>query len=142
MTTTTAYKYLHERKRTWTPVAVSAGQLLSGGEEAVKRGLALRGLEIPVGDFISDAMKRDLPESESVRQLLLSNVEDEIRHDQALNFAAMAHQIPTRFEAEAQRITQAWVDLDCHPILKAVVLETFCLLCPPPALQIPWRHWA
>ena len=57
--------------------------------------LHLRSLEIPVGDFIADAMKGDLPqgiEAEGCRELLLSNVEDEIKHDQALNFAAEAHQ--------------------------------------------------
>jgi hypothetical protein len=68
-------------------------------------------------------MKRDLPASESCKQLLISNVEDEIRHDKALDFAAKAHQIPARYEAEAARIRDAWLDLDCHPILKAVVLE-------------------
>ena len=58
----TPYIHLHQRKRTWTPVEVSAGQLLSGGEEVIQRALALRCLEIPVGDFISDAMKGDLPD--------------------------------------------------------------------------------
>ena len=51
--------------------------------------LRLRSLEIPVGDFIADAMKGDLPEgieAEGCRELLLSNVEDEIKHDTALNY--------------------------------------------------------
>ena len=76
----TPYLHLHQRKRTWTPVQVSAGQLLDGGEEVVKRALALRCLEIPVGDFISEAMKGDLPEgseAKGCRELLLSNVTDE-----------------------------------------------------------------
>jgi len=55
----TPYLHLHHRKRTWTPVQVSAGQLLNGGQEVVQRALALRCLEIPVGDFISEAMKSD-----------------------------------------------------------------------------------
>ena len=132
----TKYIHLHQRKRTWTPVQVSAGQLLAGGEEAVQRALALRSLEIPVGDFIAQAMKGDLPqgiEAEGCRELLLSNVEDEIKHDTALNFAAEAHQIPAQFEKEAARITKAWLELDRHPVLKAVVLERsvfFVLLCP------------
>ena len=37
----TKYIHLHQRKRTWTPVQVSAGLLLPGGEEAVQRALAL-----------------------------------------------------------------------------------------------------
>ena len=129
------YLHLHQRKRTWTPVQVSAGQLLNGGQEVVQRALALRCLEIPVGDFISEAMKGDLPqgiEAEGCRELLLSNVEDEINHDIALNYAAEAHQIPVRFEKEAERIKQAWLELDRHPVLKAVVLErsVFFVLLP------------
>jgi hypothetical protein len=131
----TPYLHLHQRKRTWTPVQVSAGQLLSGGEEVVQRALALRCLEIPVGDFLTEAMKGDLPEgteAEGCKELLLSNVKDEINHDIALNFAAEAHQIPLRFEKEAERIKNAWLELDRHPVLKAVVLErsVFFVLLP------------
>ena len=131
----TPYLHLHQRKRTWTPVQVSAGQLLSGGEEVVQRALALRCLEIPVGDFLTEAMKGDLPDgvdSEGCRELLLSNVKDEINHDIALNFAAEAHRIPIRFEKEAERIKNAWLELDRHPVLKAVVLErsVFFVLLP------------
>ena len=128
----TPYIHLHERKRTWTPVAVSAGTLLPGGEEVIQRALALRCLEIPVGDFISEAMKGDLPEDKGCKELLLSNVEDEIKHDIALNYAAEAHKVPQQFEKEAQRICQAWLELDRHPVLKAVVLErsVFFVLLP------------
>jgi len=135
MKASTPYLHLHQRKRTWTPVQVSAGQLLPGGEEVVQRALALRCLEIPVGDFISEAMKGDLPqgiETEGCRELLLSNVKDEENHDIALNYAAEAHKIPVRFEKEAERIKQAWLELDRHPVLKAVVLErsVFFVLLP------------
>jgi hypothetical protein len=131
----TPYIHLHQRKRTWTPVEVSAGQLLSGGEEVVQRALALRCLEIPVGDFLTEAMKGDLPqgiEAKGCRELLLSNVKDEENHDIALNFAAQAHKIPTIFEKEAERIKNAWLELDRHPVLKAVVLErsVFFVLLP------------
>ena len=130
--TTSQYKQLHDRKRTWTPVAVNAGKLLEGGEEVVQRGLALRCLEIPVGDFISDAMKGDLPDDPACKKLLLSNVKDELNHDIALNFAAEAHRIPTQFEKEAAQICKAWLELDRHPVLKAVVLErsVFFVLLP------------
>ena len=128
----TPYIHLHERKRTWTPVQVSAGTLLDGGEEVVQRALALRCLEIPVGDFIADAMKGDLPDIKGCRELLESNVKDEINHDIALDFAAKAHKISPRFEAEAERIKKAWLELDRHPVLKAVVLErsVFFVLLP------------
>ena len=132
MKAATPYIHLHERKRTWTPVQVSAGTLLDGGEEVVQRALALRCLEIPVGDFISEAMKGDLPDIEGCRELLLSNVTDEENHDIALNFAAEAHKIPTKFEKEAAHICKTWLELDRHPVLKAVVLErsVFFVLLP------------
>jgi len=132
MKAATPYIHLHQRKRTWTPVQVSAGTLLDGGEEVVQRALALRCLEIPVGDFISEAMKGDLPDIEGCKELLISNVKDEENHDIALNFAAQAHQISPRFEAEAERIKNAWLELDRHPVLKAVVLErsVFFVLLP------------
>ena len=128
----TPYIHLHERKRTWTPVEVSAGQLLDGGEEVIQRALALRCLEIPVGDFIGEAMKGDLPDVKGCKELLASNVIDEENHDIALNFAAKAHGVSPRFEAEAERIKKAWLELDRHPVLKAVVLErsVFFVLLP------------
>ena len=128
----TPYIHLQQRKRTWTPVQVSAGKLLDGGEEVIQRALALRCLEIPVGDFISDAMKGDLPDVKGCKELLVSNVKDEENHDIALNFAAEAHQIPLRFEKEAEHIKNTWLELDRHPVLKAVVLErsVFFVLLP------------
>ena len=132
MNTATPYIYLKQRKRTWTPVQVSGGTLLEGGEDVIKRALALRCLEIPVGDFISEAMKGDLPAVEGCKELLESNVVDEENHDIALNYAAQAHKIPERFEKEAERIKQTWLELDRHPVLKAVVLErsVFFVLLP------------
>ena len=129
---TTAYEHLQKRKRIWTPVAVTAGSLKPGGEDVVRRGLALRSLEMPVGEFISQAMKGDLPEEAGCLQLLKTNVDDEIKHDQALNFAAAAHGVTERLDAEGARITKAWLELDRHPVLKAVVLErsVFFVLLP------------
>ena len=128
----TPYIHLHQRKRTWTPVQVSAGLLLDGGEEVIQRALALRCLEIPVGDFISQAMKGDLPDVKGCKELLSSNVEDEIKHDIALNYAAEAHKVPAQFEKEAAHICKTWLELDRHPVLKAVILErsVFFVLLP------------
>ncbi len=128
----TPYIQLQERKRLWTPVAISAGQLMAGGEEVIQRALALRCLEIPVGDFIEDAMKGDLPTDKGCLELLKSNVKDEEKHDIALNYAAQAHNVPDNIEAEAQKICKAWLELDRHPVLKAVVLErsVFFVLLP------------
>ena len=53
----TLYQKLIERKRTWTPVQMEAGKLKEGAEEMIFRALALRHLEIPVGEFISAGLK-------------------------------------------------------------------------------------
>ena len=119
----TPYIHLHQRKRTWTPVEVSAGKLLEGGEDVLHRALSLRALEIPVGSFIAAAMKRDLPDVKGCKELLQSNFEDEDKHDLALNLVAKVHKVPNHIEKEAQNITKAWLELDRHPILKAVVIE-------------------
>ena len=47
---------------------------------------------------------------------------------------------PLRFEAEAERIKKAWLELDRHPVLKAVVLERSVFFVLLPNLPIPWRH--
>ena len=128
----TPYIQLHERKRTWTPLAVSAGKTLPGGEKTLQRALSLRVVELPVGEFIKDAMKGDLPNVEGCRELLLSNAEDEIKHDMALNYAAAVHKIPENIQAEANKIGKAWIELDRHPVLKAAILErsVFFVLLP------------
>ena len=128
----TPYIHLHQRKRTWTPVQVSSGTLLQGGEEVIQRALALRCLEIPVGDFITDAMRGDLPDVRGCKELLQSNVIDEEKHDIALNYAAEAHGVRGSFEREAAKIRDTWLELDRHPVLKAVVLErsVFFVLLP------------
>ena len=139
----TPYIHLLQRKRTWTPVQVSAGTLAfdhqnhgaenhKSSQEVIQRALALRCLEIPVGEFISAASKGDLPDVKGCKDLLLSNVQDEEKHDIALNFAAKAHGVPTRFEEEAKRIKKAWLELDRHPALKAVTIErsVFFVLLP------------
>ena len=82
------YQKLLSRKRTWTPVQQTKGKLKEGAEETIYRALALRQLELPVGDFISEALEKEVPES--ARTLLLSNIKDEENHDTALGYAAAA----------------------------------------------------
>ena len=72
------YEKLLKRKRTWTPVQTTKGKFKSGAEETIYRALAIRHMELPVGDFISDALS-EIPENS--RELLESNVKDEIKHD-------------------------------------------------------------
>ena len=73
------YIKLKNRKRTWTPVQPTKGVLKEGAEETIKRALAIRHMELPVGEFISQGLEKEVPEA--ARTLLESNVQDEIKHD-------------------------------------------------------------
>ncbi len=123
------YQQLLERKRTWTPVRPTAGKLKEGSEETIKRALAIRHLELPVGVFIKEAFD-DIPALS--RELLEDNVRDEDRHDIALNYIANAHGVDEKAEAEAHKIQAAWDAHPDHTVLKALTIEKaiFFVLLP------------
>ena len=124
------YEKLMARKRKWTPVQTTAGQVREGAEEAIYRALALRHMELPVGDFINDALDSDVPITS--REILRSNVTDEENHDLALGYIANAYGTDDKAEAEAKRLRDAWVSHPDHTILKAMVAERaiFFVLLP------------
>ena len=124
------YQKLMARKRKWTPVQVSAGTCKAGAEEAIFRALALRHMELPVGDFITDALSTDVPEAS--RDLLRSNVTDEENHDVALGYIASAYGVDEKAEAEALKLKAAWEAHPDHTITKAMVAERaiFFVLLP------------
>ena len=123
------YQKLLESKRKWTPVKPTAGKLVEGAEEAVLRALAMRHMELPVGEFIESSLS-EIPVLS--QELLRSNVKDEENHDLALSLVADAIVIDPKAEEEAKRIRTAW---EAHPdnsILKALVAERaiFFVLLP------------
>ena len=124
------YDKLLSRKRTWTPVQTTAGKLAEGAEEAIFRALAIRHMELPVGDFITDALDNDVPAL--AREVLQSNVQDEIKHDLALGYITNSMGVDEQAEEEAKRIRDAWVAHPDHTILKALVAERsiFFVLLP------------
>ena len=124
------YQKLLNRKRTWTPVQTTAGKLVDGAEETIFRALAMRHMELPVGDFIADALINEVPEA--AVGLLRSNIKDEENHDLALGYIANAVGVDEKAEAEAKRIRQAWVEHPDHTVLKAMVAERaiFFVLLP------------
>jgi len=115
------YEKLLSRKRTWTPIQTTAGKLKDGAEETIYRALAIRHMELPVGEFITEALDKDVPNS--ARILLESNVTDEIKHDLALNYITNAIGVDEKAEAEAFRLRDAWESHPDHTILKALVAE-------------------
>ena len=68
----TPYEKLIERRRTWTPVQTTKGEVKNGAEETIHRALAIRHLELPVGSFISEGLEKEVPEH--ARTLLKLNV--------------------------------------------------------------------
>ena len=125
----TPYDKLLARKRTWTPVQTTAGTLKGGAEEVIYRALAMRHMELPVGDFIEDALN-EVPKA-SV-ELLRSNIKDEENHDLALGYIANAIGVDEKAEREAKKIREAWLEHPDHTVLKALVAERaiFFVLLP------------
>jgi hypothetical protein len=123
------YQKLHNRKRTWTPVQTTAGNVKSGAEETIFRALAMRHMELPVGDFIKSAIN-EVPVLSA--DLLLSNIKDEENHDLALSYIANALGVDETAEAEAIKLRDAWTAHPDHTILKAMVAERaiFFVLLP------------
>jgi hypothetical protein len=127
-----SYLEVVSRKRKWTPVAVDKGEWVPGSEETLYRALALRCLELPVKDFLQQGLEKELPNKPGVIEALLSNQQDEDKHDLGLQYIINAHGVDQKAEREAQRILQAWIEAPEHPILKASILErsVFFVLLP------------
>jgi len=124
------YDKLLNRKRTWTPVKPTKGEVKYGAEETIKRALAIRHMELPVGEFIQEGLEKEVPNN--ARVLLESNVKDEIKHDLALGYIVDAHGADQQAELEAMRIRDAWIEHPDHTITKALVAERaiFFVLLP------------
>ena len=124
------YEKLLNRKRTWNPVQTTAGELKHGAEEAIYRALAIRHMELPVGEFIAESLEKEVPES--ARTLLESNVKDEIKHDLALGYIVNAIGVDEKAEKEAFLLRDAWEAHPDHMITKALVIERaiFFVLLP------------
>ena len=127
-----SYFEVMNRKRSWTPVAVDKGELVEGSEDTLFRALALRNLELPVKEFLSQGLEKDLPKKPGVIEALMSNQLDEDKHDLGFQYVTQAHGIDESAEKEADVIRQAWLDAPEHPILKASILErsVFFVLLP------------
>ncbi len=124
------YQQLLDRKRKWSPVQTTAGKLKEGSEETIYRALAIRHMELPVGEFIQEGLKGEVPSL--AQELLESNVTDEENHDLALGYIANALGTDEKAESEAFKLRDAWESHPDHTILKALVAERaiFFVLLP------------
>lgn len=127
-----SYLEVVSRKRKWTPVQVEKGSFVEGSEESLFRALALRTLELPVKEFLQQGLEKELPDKPGVMEALMSNQQDEDKHDLGLSYIVNAHGTDPKAEREAQMIRKAWLDAPEHPILKASILErsVFFVLLP------------
>ena len=124
------YEILLDRKRKWSPVKPTVGVLKDGSEDTIRRALAARHLELPVGAFIKEGLEKDVPDN--ARKLLEDNVKDEERHDLALGYYADALGMDEKTEKEGKLLRDAWVNHPDHTITKALVAERaiFFVLLP------------
>jgi len=124
------YDKLLDRKRKWSPVKPTKGEVKEGAEETIKRALSIRHMELPVGAFIREGLEKSVPDN--ARKLLESNVEDEERHDLALGYIADVHNVNDKDEKEGKLLRDAWIKHPDHTITKALVAERaiFFVLLP------------
>lgn len=127
------YSNLLNRKFPWTPIKPVAGQVEAGAEEVIGKSLALRILEIYVGEFIREATKKEFKVPAESLKLFESNIADEDVHDRQLQLAYDAYKITSStHQREAEEIKSQWLDCKDHPMLKAMILERsiFFILLP------------
>ena len=130
MMRTHPYEKLLGRKRKWSPVKPTVGKLKDGSEDTIRRALAVRHMELPVGAFITEGLEKTVPDN--ARKLLEDNVRDEERHDLALGYYVNALGADEQAELEAMRLRDAWIRHPDHTITKALVAEraVFFVLLP------------
>lgn len=127
------YSSLMSKKRLWSPTIGDKQPVMPGSEGTIGRCLALRVLEIPVGDWVVSTQKElgCLP-FEAI-ELLQSNAEDEVKHDKLLQMACDTYQLTTsEMQQEADSLAEEWLSHPDHPIVKAFVLENaiFFIILP------------
>lgn len=124
---TANYETLLANRRKWKPTYLTPTpyDIEDGGVPVViERILALAlHLEIPVGNWITAATRRDLPVSDSALKLLRSNIGDENLHNIAFKRAIAAYPVSGSVMKDAESIAQEWIISPAHPLEKAALLE-------------------
>ena len=132
------YDKLIARKRKWTPVAVEGGPVAVGTEDAISRCLALRVLEIPVGDFIKEATAKEI--QSPLKKILSMNITDEENHDTALNYVADTYSVDAKATKEARKPCTS-LDRSSRPShCQSDGTGEIDILYYPPILQSFWKR--
>lgn len=95
-------------------------------------------LEIPVGDFVLEAVRKDLPAGKIWKPLLKSNSADEHRHLQGFEFAEAVYPVSQEARDKCVAIAARWRDAQkrYHPLLVPMVLEVGVFLVSLGILRI------
>lgn len=125
------FSLLLSAKRPWTPTETSDHEVTPGAAKTIQRCLALRHLELPVGEWITSASSLEQEKIGDLgMKLLQSNIADEIRHDLQLNNAFDSLSLAgtdfrDQIEGEAKGILSRWLDMAnvYHPATVAFTAE-------------------
>jgi hypothetical protein len=120
---TSPYLSMIAKKRPWQSTPVDNGPVKEGAEETLYKCLALRHIELPVKDLLQQGLERDLPSTPGVIEALRSNQDDELRHDEALNYVAASYGVDEKAEREVMNILKTWMEHPAHPIHKVSIIE-------------------
>lgn len=114
------------RRRIWQPNNPAPMSEMAIAPMTISRCLSLTSLEPMVASFITDGLDRfdSTKLGELAISTLLDNIQDEARHELALDRARLATiNYTSQFEMEGLQIAKAWEELPDHPILKTACLE-------------------
>ena len=111
------------------PVQTNAGLCKEGAEDVIYRALALRHMELPVGDFITDALKKNVPIKRGSYYCQTSRTKRTMT-SRSVTLRTLTEQMMS--VKEALRLRQAWIEHPDHTIVKAMVAERaiFFVLLP------------
>jgi len=130
------YKKQLNRRRAWDVIDVSPNQkIVEGAEKTISKALAMSQLELPVGQFITDELAKSARYMDThIVELFKFNVEDEIKHDEALGRLRNVFPVSPEDDAEVAEMVDAagYLADKYSPITVAGTLEAsiFFVLLP------------
>lgn len=124
------FSEIESQRKRWKPEPVEFVEIDGNPsiEKAIKRSLILGlFLEIPVGQWVGQATKKELNCSRDVLLGLGKNIADEAVHLRALEYVCDAFDLNPETQGEdfklAAEISDRWLTEDIHPLLKAASAE-------------------
>jgi hypothetical protein len=116
---------LNAKRRSWEPNNPAPMSETAIAPITISRCLSLTPLEPAVAAFLKEGLSRSEAAflSPELVATLERNIEDEVRHELALNRATAALKVKLDFTAQAAEFIAAWEALPDNPVTKTAVLE-------------------